>query len=127
MKAVFLDRDGVINRNPPDNGYVCQWSDFTFIPNVLHAIRGLCQNGYHIFVVTNQAGIGKGIYTEQQLADIHSRMLSEIEDNGGKISKVYYCPHHPNAKCKCRKPEPGLLLQGATILTCQIHFSLGIH
>ncbi|MDE0315051.1 MAG: D-glycero-beta-D-manno-heptose 1,7-bisphosphate 7-phosphatase [Candidatus Poribacteria bacterium] len=113
MKTVFLDRDGVINKNPPDYGYVRNWREFVFLPNALAAIRDLTHNGYRIIVVTNQAGIGKGIYTEQHLADIHCRMLAEIEEAEGQICKVYYCPHHPEAGCKCRKPEPGMLIQAA--------------
>ena len=61
MKTVFLDRDGVINRNPPNRGYVRTWAEFTFIPNALSAIQELTRNGYRIFVITNQAGIGRGL------------------------------------------------------------------
>lgn len=111
MKTVILDRDGVINKNPPDMGYVTNLSDFSFIPNSLQAIRDLSQHGYHVFIATNQAGIGKGIFTESQLAIIHDRMQSEIEKVGGKIIKVYYCPHHPESGCDCRKPKPGMLLK----------------
>ena len=113
MKTVILDRDGVINKNPPDRGYVCNWNDFTFLPNALEAIRDLTQDGYHIFVATNQAGIGKGIFTKQQLSNIHHQMLEEIEEEGGQIYNIYYCPHHPDAGCECRKPKPGMLLQAA--------------
>ncbi len=113
MKTVILDRDGVINRNPPDRGYVCNWIDFTFLPNALEAIRDLTQNGYRIFVATNQAGIGRGIFTEQQLTEIHHKMLNEIQDAGGHIDKIYYCPHHPDDGCECRKPQPGMLLRAA--------------
>ena len=111
MKTIFLDRDGVINRNPPDWGYVCNWIDFTFLPNALEAIREITQFGFRIFVVTNQAGISRGIFTEQQLTEIHRKMLNEIEDAGGLIENIYYCPHHPDAGCGCRKPKPGMLLQ----------------
>ncbi|MCE2400622.1 D-glycero-beta-D-manno-heptose 1,7-bisphosphate 7-phosphatase [Candidatus Poribacteria bacterium] len=111
MKTIFLDRDGVINRNPPDWGYVCNWTDFTFLPNALEAIRDITQRGFRIFVATNQAGIGRGIFTEQQLTDIHRKMLNEIEDAGGLIENIYYCPHHPDAGCECRKPKPGMLLR----------------
>lgn len=113
MKTIFLDRDGVININPPDNGYVCKWSDFNFIPNALEAIQILTQYGYQIIVVTNQAGIGKGLYNEKQLADIHGRMLDSIVEFGGSIQSIYYCPHSPNAGCECRKPKPGMLIQAA--------------
>ncbi len=113
MKTVILDRDGVINRNPPSWGYVCNWNEFYFLPNALEAIRGLTQKGIRIFIATNQAGIGRGIFTETQLTEIHSKMLIEIEDAGGNIDKIYYCPHHPEAGCECRKPKPGMLLQAA--------------
>lgn len=113
MKTVILDRDGVINKNPPNNGYVCNWSDFIFLPNALEAIHILTQNGYSIIVATNQAGIGKGLYSEKQLSEIHQQMLDVIEEGDGVITKIYYCPHHPDAECECRKPNPGMLLQAA--------------
>ena len=109
MKTVFLDRDGVINQSPPNMGYVQRWSEFSFIPNARKAIRGLTQSGYRIIVVTNQAGIGRGLFTEENLRDIHTRMVSEIVETGGRIDAVYYCPHHPNAGCECRKPKLGML------------------
>lgn len=113
MKTVFLDRDGVINRNAPNKGYVQTWAEFTFIPNALSAIQELTQNGYRIFVITNQAGIGRGLYSEETLKDIHRRMVAEITKAGGKIEAVYYCPHHPDAGCECRKPKPGMLKRAA--------------
>lgn len=113
MKTIFLDRDGVINKNPPNRGYVCSWNDFSFLPNALEAIHILTQCGYRIFLITNQAGIGKGIFTEKQLAGIHQRMLTEIDSNGGEIANIYYCPHHPDDGCPCRKPKTGMLLTAA--------------
>jgi histidinol-phosphate phosphatase family protein len=113
MKTIFLDRDGVINRNPPNKGYVRKWAEFTFIPNARKAIRELTESGYRIIVITNQAGIGRGLYSEQSLADIHSRMVDEISKTGGTIDAVYYCPHHPDAGCECRKPKPGMLIRAA--------------
>ena len=113
MKTIFLDRDGVINRNPPNKGYVKKWEEFTFIPNARKAIRELTESGYRIIVVTNQAGIGRGLYSEEDLADIHSRMVAEISKTGGRIDAVYYCPHHPDAGCECRKPKPGMLARAA--------------
>ncbi len=113
MKTIFLDRDGVINRNPPNKGYVRKWAEFTFIPNARKAIRELTESGYRIIVVTNQAGIGRGLYSEQSLTDIHSRMIAEISKTGGTIDAVYYCPHHPEAGCECRKPKPGMLIRAA--------------
>ena len=113
MKTIFLDRDGVINRNPPNKGYVRKWAEFTFIPNARKAIRELTESGYRIIVITNQAGIGRGLYSEQSLTDIHSRMVAEISKTGGTIDAVYYCPHHPEAGCECRKPKPGMLIRAA--------------
>ena len=113
MKTVFLDRDGVINRNPPNWGYVQTWEEFDFIPNAQKAIRELTENGYRIIVVTNQAGIGRGLFSEENLKDIHSRMVAKITEAGGRIDAVYYCPHHPEAGCECRKPKPGMLIRAA--------------
>lgn len=113
MKTVFLDRDGVINRNPPNRGYVKTWAEFAFIPNARRAIRELTESGYRIFVITNQSGIGRGLYTEETVEDIHRRMVIEITKAGGKIDDVYCCPHHPDAGCECRKPKPGMLKRAA--------------
>ena len=113
MKTIFLDRDGVINRNPPNKGYVRRWSEFSFLPNALNAIRDLTEEGCRIIVITNQAGIGKGLFSEDNLKDIHSRMVTEITDTGGRIEAVYHCPHHPEAGCECRKPKPGMLIRAA--------------
>ena len=113
MKTIFLDRDGVINQNPPNKGYVRKWEEFTFIPNSRKAIRELTESGYRIIVITNQAGIGRGLYSEEDVRDIHSRMIAEIEKTGGRIDAVYYCPHHPDAGCECRKPKPGMLMRAA--------------
>ncbi len=113
MKTVFLDRDGVINLNPPNKGYVCNWTEFTFIQNALNAVACLFRSGFNIYIVTNQAGIGRGIITEKQLTQIHVNMIYEIESNGGFIQQVYYCPHHPDDNCDCRKPKPGMLHKAA--------------
>ena len=113
MKTVFLDRDGVINENHLNRGYVCTWSDLIFIKNSLEAISILAQNGFNIYIVTNQSGIGRGFFTEEQLSEIHARMIEAIQCAGGNIQKIYYCPHHPDDCCQCRKPKPGLLHQAA--------------
>ena len=113
MKTIFLDRDGVINQHPSYMGYVQMWEEFNFIPNARSAIRELTKNGYRIFVVTNQAGIGRGLYSEETLQDIHCRMATKIAEAGGAIEAVYYCPHHPDAGCECRKPRPGMLKRAA--------------
>lgn len=113
MKTVFLDRDGVINENHHNRGYVCNWSDLVFINNSLEAISILSQNGFRIYIVTNQSGIGRGFFTEEQLSATHARMIEAIQCADGHIEKIYYCPHHPDDGCECRKPKPGMLHQAA--------------
>lgn len=113
MKTVFLDRDGVINRNPADAGYVRSWSEFSFIPGAQRAIRELTQSGCRIIVVTNQAGVGRRILREATLREIHSQMTDTIMESGGTIHAIYYCPHSPEDSCECRKPKPGMLLRAS--------------
>ncbi len=109
--AIFLDRDGVINENSAD--HVKNWEEFNFIPNALRTIRELTETELPIFVVTNQAAVNRGLMSVDALNEIHNRMLKAISDEGGKVTKVYYCPHAPNEECNCRKPKPGMLLQAA--------------
>ena len=109
MKLVFLDRDGVINEFPGNGNYVTKLKDFHFISGSLDALRLLTNEGYLIFVISNQAGVGKGIYSKQKLNHITRNMLSEINSVGAKIKKVFYCTHRSNEGCDCRKPGIGLL------------------
>lgn len=105
MKVVFLDRDGVINEFPGNGNYVTKVKDFHFIPGALDAIRILTEEGFQIFVVSNQAGVGKGIYSHEKLKHITRNMLREVRAHGGKIKKVFYCTHRSDHGCDCRKPE----------------------
>lgn len=107
MKVVFLDRDGVINEFPGNGKYVMRVKDFHFIPGSLKAIRRLTEKGYVIFVVSNQAGVGKGWFTKKKLDQITAKMLREVKKNGGKIKKVYYSIKRSNAGCPMRKPRIG--------------------
>ncbi|MGQ9889303.1 MAG: D-glycero-beta-D-manno-heptose 1,7-bisphosphate 7-phosphatase [Aggregatilineales bacterium] len=107
--AVFLDRDGVINRNRDD--HVKRWAEFTFMPNVLESIRLLTATGLPVFVVTNQAVIARGLASEADIVEIHARMTAAIAEAGGHITRVYYCPHDARDNCDCRKPKPGMLLR----------------
>ncbi|MBZ0276792.1 MAG: D-glycero-beta-D-manno-heptose 1,7-bisphosphate 7-phosphatase [Anaerolineae bacterium] len=109
--AIFLDRDGVINQNRAD--HVKSWDEFEFIPGVLDSIRELTETGLPIFVVTNQAGVNRGLMSVETLGDIHQRMLAQISETGGKITKVFYCPHDNHEACDCRKPRGGMLRQAA--------------
>jgi D-glycero-D-manno-heptose 1,7-bisphosphate phosphatase len=105
--AIFLDRDGVINENRPE--HVKNWDEFEFLPQALESIRRLTETGLPIFIVTNQAIVCRGIVTDGEIQAIHRRMMTEIEAAGGRIEKVYYCPHDNDANCRCRKPNPGML------------------
>ncbi len=109
MQAIFLDRDGVINKYPGDKKYVTTWKAFKFLPKAKAAIARLHQNKFKIFVISNQAGVGKGIFTQGALDLITKNMLEAIEQSRGKIEAVYYCTHRPEENCVCRKPRAGLL------------------
>ena len=109
--AVILDRDGVLNTRPPRAQYVTRWEDFEWLPRVKEALSVLSQAGYRIIVVSNQAGIGRGVMTEAALDDIHTRMKAEALEAGGRIDAIYYCPHDWEEGCECRKPKPGMLFQ----------------
>ena len=113
MKVIFLDRDGVINKYPGDRLYVTSLRKFKFLPRAKKAIALLSKAGYKIFVASNQAGVGKGIYSQKSLDLITAKMLADIASSGGRISKVYYCTHRKEACCSCRKPKPGLLKKAA--------------
>lgn len=107
MRTIFLDRDGVINKKAPANGYVTDWTQFEMLPGVREAM-GLVRNlGYRTIVITNQRSIARGLSTMEQQNNIHRRMAAEIAEAGGRVDAVYVCPHHVNS-CRCRKPELGL-------------------
>ena len=109
MKIIFLDRDGVINEYPGDYQYVTTWKDFHFLPKVTTSLKRLSDNGYKIFIVSNQAGVSKGIFSQEALDNITQNMLKEIKDSGVKIEAVYYCIHRDEDNCSCRKPRTGLI------------------
>ena len=109
-KLVFLDRDGVINKDPM-GGYVTSWGKFHFIPGAIEGITRLTQNNFKIFVISNQAGVGKGIYSQKTLNKITQNMLKVIKRSGGRIDGVYYCPHKDEDNCNCRKPKTGLFFE----------------
>lgn len=116
-KAAFLDRDGVINR---DTGYVYRWEDFEFMPGAVEAMRRLQNAGYELVIVTNQSGIARGYYTEQQYQQLSGFMLAKLSHLGVNIAGVYHCPHHPKGivpeyaiDCDCRKPAPGMIERAA--------------
>ncbi|MGB3479105.1 MAG: HAD family hydrolase [bacterium] len=107
MKAVFLDRDGVINVKPPDGKYVTSWLEFKFIRNAARAIKLLNKAEYAVIIVTNQRGVALQHLTEGQLKTIHKRMVRKLKDYNAHIDGIYYCPHDKDS-CDCRKPSSGL-------------------
>lgn len=112
--ALFLDRDGVIN---VDHGHVHRIEDFEFIPGIFELVRAANEAGWLVVVVTNQAGIAKAYYTEEQFQLLTAWMRDQFLAQGARIDAVYHCPHHPEfgemetRNCNCRKPLPGMLLQ----------------
>jgi histidinol-phosphate phosphatase family protein len=111
QKTVLLDRDGVLNKKMPQGEYVKSWSDWKWEVGAKEALCGLKLNGYRVIIITNQAGVGRGIMTENSLSSIHKEMRMELEQSGGSVDAIYYCPHHWDDYCNCRKPEPGLIFQ----------------
>ncbi|MDD5085390.1 MAG: HAD family hydrolase [Candidatus Omnitrophica bacterium] len=111
-KVVFIDRDGVINHDLIGD-YIKHWGEFSFMPGVLEALKELTDSGFEIIIVSNQAGIGDGVYTKEALDDITSKMLAEIKLYGSRIHSVLYCLHGKSAGCDCRKPKTGLFHQAA--------------
>jgi histidinol-phosphate phosphatase family protein len=107
-RAVLLDRDGTINRDSPT--YIKSWEEFEFLPGALEAMRRLTTLGLPPVVVTNQAAIGRRLVSAEMVASINARMAGEIERHGGRVQKIYVCPHVADDQCLCRKPRPGLLL-----------------
>lgn len=109
-KAVFLDRDGVLNHEQGD--YIRRVEDFIILDNY-DALKTLQDKGYLLIVATNQGGLAKGWYTEEELAKMHIKLREAYHEHGVEFTDMFYCPHHPNftGDCDCRKPKPGLLLQ----------------
>jgi len=114
IDSIFLDRDGVINI---DEGYTHKWSEFIFIDGVLEALKHLSDLDKNLIIVTNQSGIARGYYTEQDYLQLEKMMLNAMKNVGIKILDVYHCPHHIDGSiaslsisCSCRKPSPGMIL-----------------
>jgi D-glycero-D-manno-heptose 1,7-bisphosphate phosphatase len=110
-KVIFLDRDGVINYDSPD--YVKSWDEFRFLPGSLEALAALTAAGYTLILITNQAGVGRGIIPAPVLEDMHRRLRQAVVEQGGRIFDIFHCPHPPDDNCGCRKPAPGMILEAA--------------
>ena len=106
-RIVFVDRDGVINVDPIGD-YVKSWEEFRFEPGSLEALAEIRKLNYDIIIISNQAGVGDGVYPEAALWDVHRRMMQELEQRGIRIRSVHYCLHGKLAGCRCRKPQTGL-------------------
>jgi|Deesub1362B_J571_1020462.scaffolds.fasta_scaffold00490_16 D-glycero-D-manno-heptose 1,7-bisphosphate phosphatase len=110
-KAVFLDRDGVVTEQV--EGYLDDPESVELLPGAAAAIRRLREAGFKVVMVTNQAGVGYGHFTEETLAKIHIRLVEKLSQEGTELDGIYYCPHTPDDNCPCRKPSPGMLLRAA--------------
>lgn len=108
-KAVFIDRDGTINYNG-EKGYIHKKEDFKFLPGVITALKKLSKSDYKIIIATNQSGIGRGFYSESDMRKLHGHMLADLKKGGVRVDAIYYCPHHPELACGCRKPAVNMAL-----------------
>lgn len=111
-KAIFLDRDGTINI---DKAYLSKIEDFEYIPGVIEGLKLLQDAGYLLIIITNQSGIARGYYSEEEFIKLNNWMIMDLNNKGINISRVYYCPHHPEGQvekyrvnCECRKPKLGM-------------------
>lgn len=119
-KAFFLDRDGVINK---EKNYLYKIEDFEFIDGVFETCKYFQDKGYLIIIITNQAGIARAKFTEEDFKILTNWMIDKFKEKDIKISKVYYCPHHPDFTgiCECRKPNPGMLIKA------QVDFNIDLN
>jgi len=129
-KAIFLDRDGTINI---DKEYVYKIVDFEFLPGVKDALILLCQAGYRLVIISNQSGVARGYYSEEDIWTLHNWLLETLASDGIIIAGIYYCPHHPKAhieayrmECGCRKPGLDLFHKAISELKLDINHSIAI-
>ena len=116
--AIFIDRDGTINK---ESGYIDRPGMVELIPGSSEAIRMINSMGLDVVVITNQSGIGRSYFNEESLKEVHDRLKEVLRKEGAYIDAVYYCPHHPDEGCGCRKPMPGLLKKAES----ELHIDLG--
>lgn len=121
MKIIVLDRDGVINQDSDD--YIKSAEEFIPIVGSIAAIARLCTAGFKVVVATNQSGLARKFFDEGQLSEIHHLLCSMVEQSGGIIDGIFYCPHHPDEGCSCRKPKTGLLEQIENEFACGLRDS----
>ena len=130
-RAVFMDRDGTINE---EVGYVNHFDRFVLLPRVGEAIRMLNRHGFKTVVITNQSGVARGYFPESLIRRVHQRMQDLLKREGAYLDGIYYCPHHPDVgsppyrqKCRCRKPETGLVDEASRVLDldCSKSYMIG--
>lgn len=109
LQLVVLDRDGVINRESP--AFIRSPAEWLPVPGSIDAIAGLCRAGFTVVVATNQSGVGRGLFSLATLEEIHERMERTVEEAGGHLAGIFFCPHRPEDDCECRKPRAGLMRQ----------------
>jgi D-glycero-D-manno-heptose 1,7-bisphosphate phosphatase len=107
-KVVFLDRDGVINQDSP--AYIKSWAEFKFLPGSIAALKKLTVAGFTTIIITNQSAVNRRMISLGTLDDIHTRMKDAVVAGGGLIKDIFFCPHHPDEGCSCRKPKPGMII-----------------
>ena len=112
-KIILIDRDGVINKKAPRGEYISSWSEFEWISDTRIAMKLLAQKGFQFIIVSNQAGVARGMVTLKELEKIHINMMKELLSDGIEILDIYICPHHWDEDCLCRKPNPGMLLKAS--------------
>jgi len=120
--ALFLDRDGVIIENR--SNYVRNWAQVKILPKALLALAKVSASSYQIVLITNQSGIGRGLIPLETALEINERLIEIIGQAGGRIDRVYMCPHKPSDRCNCRKPKPGMILQAARDLDLDLENSV---
>ena len=120
--ALFLDRDGVIIENRQD--YIRSWSDVAIYPQALAALAKIKSSQHKIFIITNQSVIGRGLISQDAGQEINERLVKKIQFSGGRIDGVFMCPHAPQDNCNCRKPQPGLLLDAASLHSIDLKNSI---
>lgn len=116
-RAIFLDRDGTLNR---DFGYVHEISAWEWLPGSIAALKTLQGAGYLLIVISNQSGIARGFYSFEQLKSLEQWVSGQLQKEGIKINAWFYCPHAPDAGCYCRKPKPGMLLTAAEMFAIDL-------
>ena len=114
----------MINVSPKRRGYITRWPAFRFLPGTLSALKRLRAAGRRIIVVSNQAGVGRGLFSPTDLKEITRNMLGKVRDAGGRIDAVYYCTHTPERRCLCRKPRTGLLRKAARRFSLDLRESI---